>query len=82
MKNLFKKNKKPYPTQTAPRALPDIEKAYQELLAKAAQAQYLAYVHNKDLEGLNEALVSVNQEAALRNELDRQAKKETENVKT
>lgn len=81
MKNLFKKSKKGYPTQQAPRVFADIEKAYQELLAKAAQAQYLVYVHGQDLKQLNQEMVRVNQEAALRQQLDRDAKKETENVK-
>lgn len=68
--------------QTAPRTLDLIQKDYSELLAKAAQSQYLVYVHGKDLEQINQALVSVNQEAAARQVLDKEATKGESDVQS
>lgn len=56
---------------TTPRSLEELQKEYADLLSKAAQAQYMVYVHNKELEALNEQLVRVNQEAAHRQSLDK-----------
>jgi hypothetical protein len=59
----------------APREMPEIEREYSELLSKAAQAQYLVYVHTRSLEELNLQLLGVNEEAAARGQLNNQAAK-------
>lgn len=56
-----------------PRSLEEITKEYQEVLGKAAQAQYFVYVHSKELEQFNQRLVQVNMEAAERQKLDKEA---------
>jgi hypothetical protein len=74
MNRLFRrKNKVAKVTQPEPRKIEDIQKSYSELLSKAAQTQYLVYVHSEELKNINQALVSVNQEAAARQSLDRAA---------
>ena len=70
---------------TPPRPLADIQKEYQELAFKAGQLQYQQYVNTRDLEQTNTRLISVNQEAAARLELDKKAAAETaktENTET
>lgn len=68
---MFKKTKIPNPP--APRSMDDIQKAYSEALSRAAQAQYLVFVHSRDLEQINEQLLSINQEAAARQKLDKES---------
>ncbi len=53
-----------------PRSVEELQKRYQELLAQAATAQYLVYVHGLDLKRLNEEMVQVNNEASARKNLD------------
>lgn len=76
MKNPFKKDK--YPKQSAPRELADIQKEYQQLSAMAANAQYVVFIKNKELEEINNRLVAVNQEAGKRQELDAAKKAEAD----
>lgn len=74
MKNPFKrfqKNKVAIPD--APRSTEDLTKIYQDLAARAAQSQYLVYVHTKNLTELNEQMIGVNREASERDRLDKQA---------
>lgn len=81
----FFKGKKQLSKQAAapvPRAYAEVEKEYLELRARAGEVQYQIYVLTKDLEQLNQALVSLNHEAAARQKLDKeteavQAQKET-----
>lgn len=84
MKNMFKKNKSKFPTAAGPRPLDEITKDYSVVSSQAFDAQYKAYVYSRELEQLNARLVEINQEAAMRKELDRQAeeatKEETTNV--
>jgi hypothetical protein len=61
---------------TPPRPFNEIEAEFQQLSARAAQAQYQAYVYTKDLEGINKRLVEINIEAKARQDLDAQVKKE------
>lgn len=62
-------------TPPQPRAMDVIQKAYQETAMRAGQAQYQVYVHTKDLEQANQALLGLNQEAAYRQKLDQEATK-------
>lgn len=70
---MFKRKKDKFPKEQVPRAMEEINKAYSELLARAGQAQYLVYVHSNELEQVNKGLLALNQEAANRNALDKQA---------
>lgn len=58
--------------QAAPRAMDTINKEYSEALGKVGQTQYLVYVYTKELEQANSKLLSLNQEAAARQALDKQ----------
>lgn len=60
--------------QKAPRELPEIQQEYQQLLTQAANAQYLVFVHGREVDRLNQRMLEVNQEAALRNKLDAETK--------
>lgn len=73
MKNYFKKNKQK--AVNLPRELEDIRKEYNELSLRAANAQYLVFVHSKDLEQVNNRLIQVNQEAGARQALDTEKSK-------
>lgn len=68
MKNFLKRKKQANVPE--PRELVDIRAEYNELSARAANAQYLVFVHSKDLEQTNHRLIEVNQEAAARQALD------------
>ena len=50
----------------------DIQRAYQELCVKAGQLQYQIKVYANELETTNEELISINNEAAARKQLDDQ----------
>jgi hypothetical protein len=65
---MSKKSKIPNPK--VPRTLEELTREYQELSAQAANSQYTAYVHNKELERINTRLVEINTEAAERKQLD------------
>lgn len=81
--NLFKKKKKEkYPTDSAPRSVAELTKAYTEEAARAGQAQYQIFVHTEELRQINDRLVKLNQEANLRQKLDAQAKAEADKAKT
>lgn len=73
MSKYFKRKKGKEIQQQAPRSLDDIKKAYNEVSARAANAQYLVYIHNKELDQLNEQLMYLNQEAGARQQLDAKA---------
>lgn len=83
MTKFFKNRKRVAQKAVEPRSIEEVTKEYTELCGKAGQAQYQVMVFTKELERLNERLLSVNQEAAARNELDRQEKAtaEVEEVK-
>ena len=70
MKNYFKKSKQKANAVVLPRELEEIRKEYNELSLRAANAQYLVFVHSKDLEQVNNRLIQVNQEAGARQQLD------------
>ena len=56
-----------------PRQIEEIGKSYQEACNQAGQTQYQIYVHKQELERLNKVILSLNQEAAARNELNKKA---------
>jgi hypothetical protein len=66
-------NKTVTATLPQPRSMEDIQKEYVDLLSKAAQAGYQAYVYNKELSRLNERLEQVNIEGGQRQKLDKDA---------
>lgn len=72
----FFKGKKSKQVIRDPQARPmdEIQKAYEQELSKAAQAQYLVFVHNKELEAINGRLLNLNQEASVRQALDKAVK--------
>ena len=75
MKNLFKRKKEKFPTSSnEPRQLDEIQKEYNEVALKAGQLQYQVFVHSEDLKATNQRLVALNQEAAKRLQLDKEAK--------
>lgn len=73
---------------SAPRPMKEIQQEYNELSTIASQAQYQVYVYSRSLQETNEKMLKVNQEAAERSNLDRQAalqeqkEKEAANVKS
>lgn len=81
--NRFFKGKKPVtqiptePKQPEPRSMDEIQKVYAELCARAGSLQYKITIEQRDLEQLNKALESINNEAAARQKLDEPKKEET-----
>jgi hypothetical protein len=73
MSRFFKSKKQQLPKAPEPRPLEEILKENQELLVRAGNFQYQAYVYAKEAEKINQRLVEVNHEGALRQELDRKA---------
>lgn len=83
MSKYFKRKKaKELAGSPEPRQLDDIRKAYSELSAKAANAQYLVFIHTKELEQINGQLMYLNQEAAARQNLDTAAKADAPKTET
>lgn len=83
MKNPFKRKKDKFPMapQQVIRTTEELTKEYQRLAAKAAESQYLVYVHTENLRGLNQQMAVINREAAERQKLDAaEPKKEGPNV--
>lgn len=73
MKNPFKRKKDKFPTPTAPRDIEAIKSEYSSLAQQAGQVQYEVLVKSKDLEYINSRILAVNQEAAARQRLDKEA---------
>lgn len=74
MKDFFKKKRqKQVQVAPEPRSLEDIKKEHSELQVKVANAQYLSFVYSKETESLNQRLLEVNQEAGVRQALDKKA---------
>lgn len=65
-------------TLSVPREMAAIQKSYQEFVTKAGQLQYQIKVYGEELNSINSALLSINNEAAARQRLDADAKKSTE----
>jgi len=63
--------------QPIPRAFDEIKQAYNELAGKTGQLQYQKYVIERELEQLNQQLINVNNEAAARQNLDKEAAAKT-----
>jgi hypothetical protein len=59
---------------SVPRALPEIQKDYAQVCNNAGQIQYQIKVYEQELIQTNQRLLSLNQEAAARNQLDAAAK--------
>lgn len=66
------------PPPAPPRPMEEIAKAYQEVCNQAGQVQYQVFVHTQELERLNKVLISINQEAAARTELNKKAEAPSE----
>ncbi len=64
------KQKQVQQTPPVPRELPEIQKLYSELTGKAGQLEYQMYMVPKQLKEINEALESLNYEAAARKKLN------------
>ena len=73
------KNKIKLPKPAEPRTREIIQQLYAQESQKLANATYLEYVYGIDRENINKSLLSLNQEAAARNELDKAAQKELPN---
>lgn len=76
MKEKFSLKQKAAP----PRAKAEIGKEYSETIGKAGQTEYLVYVYSQELEQLNKKLLSLNQEAAARDVLDKEEAKKQSNA--
>lgn len=73
MTKFFKsKAKKVAPPPPVPRELKIIEGEFQKLSNRAGQVQYQKHICEKELAKLNDALESVNNEAAARQQLDKE----------
>lgn len=64
------KNKKAFPTDSAPRSLDDLMKVYGEMVNQLGQLTYQISVYQTEVTRLTAEIVAVNQEAARRKELD------------
>ncbi len=60
-------------SQPEPRSSDAINKEYSKTIGEVGQAQYLVYVYTQQVEQLNRRLYDLNQEAAERAKLDKQA---------
>lgn len=77
-KNFLSKVKNRFKTaeKQEPRELDVITKEYNELRGKVADAQYSAFVYNRETERLNQVLSELSQEAAARKDLDNAKKQD------
>ena len=64
-------------SQPEPRQIEEITKEYGELTQKVGHTQYQVYVLTKEVEQINNRLMSINNEAAARNELNKKAAEAT-----
>lgn len=69
----FFKSKAKKVAAPVPRELKIIEGEFQKLSNRAGQVQYQKHICEKELSKLNDALESVNNEAAARQQLDKEA---------
>lgn len=74
----FNNKKQIKPQKPKPRSMEELLKENAELKAKAGEVQYLVFVYTKELEQINSALLSLNQEAAERKRLDEESKPKEE----
>lgn len=65
-------------TLSVPREMVAIQKSYQEFCVKAGQVQYQIKVLTDELNNINSALLTINNEGAARNRLDQESKAKTE----
>ena len=83
--NFFKgKGKKAQAVDKAPepRAIAEIQKEYQQVALNAGAAQYQAMIHGEEVKNRNKRLLQLNQEAAQRQALDKQAADAQQKEKT
>lgn len=75
MKNPFKtsKKKEKFPTLQVPRLRPEITQEFEKLATQAGSTQYLIVVKEQELKQLNQRLFELNNEAAAREKLDKEA---------
>lgn len=79
MNRLFRRKNKALKAEVPPakpRPLAVIEAEYNQLRGLVADSQYQVYVHTKVLAEYNEKMLALNQEGAVRKELDAKAKVE------
>lgn len=69
----FKNRSKPKEVAPVPRELSEIQKEYSELRARAGELTYQVFVLEGDLQQVNQALLTINHEAAARQKLDKEA---------
>lgn len=74
MKKLLDKIKRKEASE--PRAMTEISKEAGDLTFKLGQARYQEYVYAQEVLRINRDILNLNQEAAARNSLDQQAKKD------
>lgn len=63
---------------SVPRALPEIQSEYQQMCANLGQVDYQLYIYTKEKEKLRTRIEAINNEAAVRNQLDKENKAEQE----
>lgn len=74
MKNPLKALKR----KVVPRPLKEIETEYAQVLSRAAQSQYLVFVHEQETNYHNNELLRLNKEAGERKRLDAESAKQEE----
>ena len=60
--------------QREPRATEVLQREYQDICTRVGQLQYQNFVNTREIEKMNEDLLSINHEAAARQKLDAEAK--------
>lgn len=60
------------PKKQEPRPFAEIQQQYMELRGLAGELQYKIHVTKQDLDKVNQALISINNEAAVRQQLDKE----------
>lgn len=66
------KSSKPVKKMSVPRKLEEIQSEYGQTANNAGQLQYQIYILSSELETTNQLLRALNNEAAARNQLDKQ----------
>lgn len=59
--------------QAEPRSVEELQKLYSDLRVRLGDAQYLVHLYEQEVANLSKGMQDVSQEAAKRQELDRQA---------
>ena len=70
------KSTKPAKKLSIPRTMPEIQAAYQQMCANLGQVDYQLSVYNKEKDKIRSQLEAINNEAAARQQLDKEAPKQ------